>query len=83
LSTILSLIDANFESLVDLSFVFFGLSSLYYFINTIVYEISCLAQSFNERQRKAALDKSGQNELDALIAKHGAKLAAVIAYFLM
>jgi hypothetical protein len=65
----------------DILFLAMALYSIYYFITTITYEVSCLVQSFNERQRKATLSKAEQGDLDALIARNGVVLAAIICHF--
>jgi hypothetical protein len=76
-----TLIVDHEDTISNVAFLSMGLSLVYYFITTVLFEITALTQSFNERQRRSALGKAAPSDLDAMIARRGAALSAVLVYF--
>ena len=83
MATLYSLLLTHSAFINDLFFLSMALSSVYYFIVTFVFEITCLVQSFNERHRKSTLVKGEQSDLDVMITKYGFLFTSIIVYFLI
>jgi hypothetical protein len=70
---------ANYQNAIgDIFFLVMSFSVVYYTVNTLFFELSSLVSSFNERQKKGLLSKAESDELDAMLARYGVIITALI-----